>query len=65
MDTTLPNYKNEHYVYKNLTENKEENIIDNKIQIEITDKKNGDSIKPEKFDDITSVDIEKQVVSDN
>ena len=61
----LRNYKNEHYVYKNLTENKEENIIDNKIQIEITDKKNGDSIKPEKFDDITSVDIEKQVVSDN
>ncbi|MCK5086607.1 MAG: hypothetical protein KAQ90_03755, partial [Melioribacteraceae bacterium] len=61
----LRNYKNEHYVYKNLTENKEENIIDNKIQIEITDKKNGDSINPKKFDDITSVDIEKQVVSDN
>lgn len=61
----LRNYKNEHYVYKNLTENKEENIIDNKIKIEITDKKNGDSINPEKFDDITSVDIQKHVVSDN
>jgi len=61
----LRNYKNEHYVYKNISKKKEENIVENKIEIEITDKKNGDSIKPEKFDDITSVDVQKQVVNDN
>ncbi len=57
----LRNYKNDVYVYHDLKQEKEEN----KIPIEVAEKKNGGSKKPKHFKDITAIEIPELETSSN
>lgn len=58
----LRNYKNDVYVYHDV---RPDNGTENKIPIEVSNKKNGNSKKPKYFKDITSIEIPELETSNN
>lgn len=58
----MRNYKNEVYVYRDVKENKDSG---NKISIEISNKKNGETKSPKNFKDITEIKMSEFQSSNN
>jgi lysine 2,3-aminomutase len=58
----MRNYKNEVFVYRDVKENKDSG---NKIPIEISDKKNGETKSPKNFKDITEIKMTEFISSNN
>ncbi len=58
----MRNYKNEVYVYK---EAKYDHIDENKIRVEVSNKKNGSVKKPKNFKDVNTINVTELVTSNN